>query len=87
MNFRRENCMDTILGIILGVVLTLIIKDKPLRIEITHKQKEKVVEKVPDMSEIMNKADTQEDQAYADMGTFIDEINNIMTGGGTRGEE
>lgn len=79
--------MDTILGIILGVVLTLIIKDKPLRIEITHKQKEKVVEKVPDMSEIMNKADTQEDQAYADMGTFIDEINNIMTGGATRGEE
>ena len=39
------------------------------------------------MSEIMNKADTQEDQAYADMGTFIDEINNIMTGGATRGEE
>jgi hypothetical protein len=79
--------MDTILGIILGVVLTLIIKDKPLRIEITHKQKEKNAEKVPDMSEIMNKADTQEDQAYADMGTFIDEINNIMTGGATRGEE
>lgn len=79
--------MDTILGIILGVVLTLIIKDKPLRIEITHKQKEKNVEKVPDMSEVMNKADTQEDKAYADMGTFIDEINSIMTGGGTRGEE
>lgn len=79
--------MDTILGIILGVVLTLIIKDKPLRIEITHKQNEKVMEKVPDMSEIMNKSDAQEDQAYADMGTFIDEINHIMTGGGTRGEE
>lgn len=79
--------MNTILGIILGVVLTLIIKDKPLRIEITHKQKEKTLERVPDMSEVMNKADTQEDQTYADMGTFIDEINHIMTGGGTRGEE
>lgn len=79
--------MDTILGIILGVVLTLIIKDKPLRIEITHKQKEKTLERVPDMSEVMNKADTQEDQTYADMGTFIDEINHIMTGGGARGEE
>ena len=79
--------MDTILGIILGVVLTLIIKDKPLRIEITHKQKEKTLERVPDMSEVMNKVDTQEDQTYADMGTFIDEINHIMTGGGTRGEE
>ena len=50
MNFRRENIMDAIFGFIIGVLLIYIMKDRHFRIEITHKQNEKVMERVPDMS-------------------------------------
>lgn len=79
--------MDIIIGIIIGGIFILTLKDKPIRIEITHKQKENNIVPVPDMGDVLHSKKDAEDEIYASMGSMIDAVNDLMNGGGADGKE
>ena len=78
--------LDLIFGLLFGT-LTYIAQKKGININIHHVYENKI--EPVDMKELtdsINKADATTDQTYADMGSFIDELTDIM-GGGSSGKE
>lgn len=72
-----------------GFVVCYVLQKKPLAITIHHKN-ENIINPVPEnvmpkMSEVINAADTTEDQAYKEMGQIIANVQDIF-GGSDRNE-
>lgn len=78
--------MEFLVGVLIGMFVTYVLKDKPFKIEIKHVVASPELVEVPDMSTVMSKSD-KEDETYEDMGSLLNEINNIMTGGSAHGTE
>lgn len=78
--------MEFLVGVLIGMFVTYVLKDKPFKIEIKHVVASPKLVEVPDMSTVMSKSD-KEDETYEDMGSLLNEINNIMTGGSAHGTE
>lgn len=81
--------MSLFLGCIIGVIVTLMLTDKPIKIEITNKIEQHEMYPVPAMSEVLKKKSTEEDEAYEEMGIgeVLNTINNIMMGGDNSDKE
>lgn len=76
--------MIDVLFFILGVLFALIFTKKPIQIQIHHKN-EDIIPPVPEslmpkMSEALNNKDVEEDKAYEDMKSIVDEVNEIFGG-------
>lgn len=76
--------MIDVLFFVLGILFALIFTKKPIQIQIHHKE-EKIIPQVPEsempkMSEVLQKQDAEEDKAYEDMKSVIDEVNEIFGG-------
>lgn len=79
--------MELFFGFIIGVLIVLMAKGKPIKIEIVHKNEGNNFTAVPDMSEVLKENKRTEDDTYATMGEMLDSINQLMVGGDRRGEE
>lgn len=79
--------MDFVIGIIIGFVVFMIIKDKPIKIEITQKNVTPATVEIPEMSDILKNGKNPEDDAYASMGSVLDAVNDLMNGGGSHDKE
>lgn len=77
--------MELLIGIVIGVILVLCMRGKPIRIEITNKRDVPQYTELPDMADTLAKSD-KEDETYENMGEVLAEINDIMTGGNVRGK-
>jgi hypothetical protein len=76
--------MIDVLFFILGVLFALVFTKKPIQIQIHHKN-EDIVQPIPEslmpkMSEVMHNKDAEEDKAYEDMRSIVDEVNEIFGG-------
>lgn len=76
--------MIDVLFFILGILFALIFTKKPIQIQIHHKN-ENIVPQVPEalmpkMSEALNNKDAEEDKAYEDMKSIVEEVNEIFGG-------
>jgi len=76
--------MIDVLFFILGILIALVFTKKPIQIQIHHKN-ENIVPPVPEslmpkMSEVMHNKDAEEDKAYEDMRSIVDEVNEIFGG-------
>lgn len=76
--------MIDVLFFILGILIALVFTKKPIQIQIHHKN-EDVIHPVPEslmpkMSEALNNKDAEEDKAYEDMKSIVDEVNEIFGG-------
>lgn len=76
--------MIDVLFFILGILIALIFTKKPIQIQIHHKN-EDIVQPIPEslmpkMSEVMHNKDAEEDKAYEDMRSIVDEVNEIFGG-------
>lgn len=79
--------MDFVIGIIIGFVVFMIIKDKPIKIEITQKNVTPATVEIPEMSDILKNGKNPEDDVYASMGSVLDAVNDLMNGGGSHDKE
>lgn len=79
--------MDFVIGIIIGFVVFMIIKDKPIKIEITQKTVTPATVEIPEMSDILKNGKNPEDDVYASMGSVLDAVNDLMNGGGSHDKE
>lgn len=76
--------MIDVLFFILGILIALVFTKKPIQIQIHHKN-ENIVPPVPEslmpkMSDALNNKDAEEDKAYEDMKSIVDEVNEIFGG-------
>jgi len=76
--------MIDVLFFILGILIALVFTKKPIQIQIHHKN-EDIVQPIPEslmpkMSEVMHNKDAEEDKAYEDMRSIVDEVNEIFGG-------
>lgn len=72
--------MDSLICVLLGVLITLLVFNKEIKIKVhhIHENIEKEQKIVPvNMHEIMDKNDL-EDKVYDEMGENINDINNII---------
>ena len=72
--------MDSLICVLLGVLITLLVFNKEIKIKVhhIHEDVEKEHKIVPvNMHEIMDKNDL-EDKVYDEMGENINDINNII---------
>lgn len=79
--------MDFVIGIVIGFVVFMIIKDKPIKIEITQKNVNPATVEIPEMSDILKNGKNPEDDVYASMGSVLDAVNDLMNGGGSHDKE
>jgi len=79
--------MNLFVGVLIGALITLVLIGRPIKIEILQKTEQHDMLNVPEMNEVLKKTDAAEDQTYAEMGEALSAINEIMTGGGSRGKE
>lgn len=78
--------LDLIFGLLFGT-LTYIAQKKGINITVHHIYENKIEPvDMKELTESMNKADTATDQVYADMGSILDELTNVM-GGDSSGKE
>lgn len=76
--------MIDVLFFVLGILFTLIFTKKPIQIQIHHKE-EQIIPQIPEsempkMSDVLQKQDAEEDKAYEDMKSVIDDVNEIFGG-------
>lgn len=89
MVLKEEIFTDNLLFFLCGFIICYVLQKKPLAITIHHKN-ENIINPVPEnvmpkMSEVINAADTTEDQAYKEMGQIIANVQDIF-GGSDRNE-
>lgn len=76
--------MDNLIFFILGVVLGLLLFNKPLKIVVHHKN-ENIITPIPEsvmprMSDIAKQNDQEEDKVYEEMGKVMDNVQEIFGG-------
>lgn len=80
--------MEVLAGVIIGVIVTILLLNKPITININKKLEEvRPVTVMPDLAAEMSKAPAPIDELYDDkMKGFIDDVNGMMLGGAVHGE-
>lgn len=77
--------MEVLAGVLIGILFTVFLLDKPITININHKH-ETVSQtfEMPDLYKELNSPDSKLDKVYSeDMKGLIDEVNSMMLGGTT----